>query len=480
MPLVLHDTLTREKRAFEPREPGQVSMYVCGPTVQAAPHVGHGRMTVVFDVLRRWLEFSGYGVRYVMNITDVDDKIILRASREGLPSSVVAERNTAAWNAAMALLNVRHPDVQPRATGHIQDMIDMIQILVDRDMAYAVEGSVLFRVRSFEGYGKLSNRKLDDMQQGEDGVTAKEDVVDFAMWKAAKPGEPSWPSPWGPGRPGWHIECSAMAARHLGGEFDIHGGGLDLVFPHHENEITQYEAAHDRQFARYWVHNGMVRMGEEKMSKSLGNIVSLEEAVETWGTGPVRVWYLGAHHRSPLTFEDAHLDDAVKSHGRLLTFLRQAWLVLGDDPTAGDGVMPDLTAGQHHIGVFSQAMDDDLNVPRAVAALHDLVSEGNDLITAVDKGDETAHTKLAGLAVVLVDLADRVLGLDLQRSVRASVDAGERFSPLVDSVLEQRRQAREDKDWATADRLREQLAGSGVVVEDRPGGSRWYVEPSAR
>ena len=300
MALHLYDTLTRELAPFEPREEGKASMYVCGPTVQAAPHIGHGRAYVVFDVLRRYLTWTGHEVTLVRNVTDVDDKIILRATREDTTQARIATRYTREFNAALDRLGVLPPDVEPLATGHILEMHELIQSLIDQGKAYERDGNVLFRVRSFEDYGKLSGRRIDDLVGGEDvvGSDIKDDPLDFAMWKAAKPGEPSWPSPWGDGRPGWHIECSAMASKHLGGGFDIHGGGLDLVFPHHENEVAQYEAAHGDTFARTWVHNGMVRMGEEKMSKSLGNIVALDEAIDDWGPGALRTWYLSAHHLS--------------------------------------------------------------------------------------------------------------------------------------------------------------------------------------
>ncbi|MBW3658187.1 MAG: cysteine--tRNA ligase, partial [Actinobacteria bacterium] len=376
MSLHLYDTLTREKRAFEPREAGKASMYVCGPTVQSGAHVGHGRATVVFDVLRRYLAWSGLEVLAVSNVTDVDDKIILRAGREGTTPAIIANRYTRAWNEDMARIGVLPPDVQPLATGHIMEMQALIQRLIDEDKAYVADGNVLFRVRRHDGYGKLSGRNIDDMVTQDDvvGAEGKDDPLDFAMWKAAKPDEPSWPSPWGPGRPGWHIECSAMASKHLGHGFDIHGGGLDLVFPHHENEVAQYEAAHGAPFARYWVHNGMVRMGEEKMSKSLGNIVSLEEAEGRWGRGALRLWYLSAHHRSPLTFEDAYLDEAGAAFERLATWLRAARLTrpAGEDVGVPSGASADADAGTPHREAFVAAMDDDLNAPKAVAALHDL------------------------------------------------------------------------------------------------------------
>jgi cysteinyl-tRNA synthetase len=470
MALVLYDTLTRAKRPFEPREAGKASLYICGPTVQSDAHIGHGRATVVFDLLRRHLAWSGYEVMHVSNVTDIDDKIILRARREQVDPAVIATRYTRAWNRTMDRLGVLAPHVQPLATGHLLEMQALIQELMDQDKAYAVDGDVFFRVRSFGGYGKLSGRKIDDMQQGEDVVDAdrKEDPLDFALWKSAKPDEPSWPSPWGDGRPGWHIECSAMAAKHLGHGFDVHAGGLDLVFPHHENEIAQHEAAHGDTFARMWVHNGMVRMGEEKMSKSIGNVIALEEAIDTYGVGPLRVWYLSAQHRTPLTFDTDRLTDAAAVHQRFTTFLRSA-------RRAADGIEPDAEAGAPHAAAFKAALDDDLNAPVAVAALHELVSVGNELLGAADAGDEAARAHVAGLADTLVELADDVLGLALAASLDDAAGLETQLGALVEQLLDQRQQARVDKDFATADAIRDQLAAAGVVVEDRPGGARWYA-----
>jgi len=474
MSLVLYDTLQRAKRPFEPREEGKASLYVCGPTVQSDAHIGHGRAAVVFDVLRRYLAASGYEVRFVQNVTDIDDKIIMRARREKTDASIIATRYTRLWNRSMDALNVLPPDVQPLATGHLIEMQQLIAALIDQGKAYAADGDVFFRVRTFEGYGKLSGRKVEDMQQGEDvvGSDHKEDPLDFAMWKAAKPGEPSWPSPWGDGRPGWHIECSAMAAKHLGHGFDVHGGGLDLVFPHHENEIAQHEAAHGDTFARYWVHNGMVRMGEEKMSKSVGNVVSLEEAIAGWGVGPLRLWYLSAQHRTPLTFDSERLRDATTVHHRFTTFLRSA-------RRATRGVDPDTASVGAHLEAFRGAMDDDLNAPAAVAALHEMVTAGNELLPGAEAGKPEASGAVAAIADALVHLGDEVLGLALEASLEDAAGLESQLSTLVESLLQQRQEARAAKDFATSDAIRDQLAAAGVVVEDRPDGPRWYAAASA-
>lgn len=479
MALSLYDTLTRSERPFAPREADKASMYVCGPTVQGEAHIGHGRAAVVFDVLRRYLIWTGYEVTAVQNVTDIDDKIILRARREGLDPAVIATRYTRDWNRTMDALGVLPPDVQPLATGHLIEMQDLIQRLVDEGKAYASGGDVFFRVRAFEGYGKLSGRRVDDMQPGEDVVDAdhKEDPLDFAMWKAAKPGEPAWASPWGPGRPGWHIECSAMAAKHLGHGFDIHGGGLDLVFPHHENEIAQHEAAHGGTFARYWVHNGMVQMGTEKMSKSVGNVVGLAAALDDWGVGPLRLWYLSAQHRTPLTFETARLRDATTVHQRFVTFLRSARRALAGSAE----VAPDREAAAPHLDAFRAAMDADLNAPAAVAALHELVTAGNERLPAADKGDAAALAAVAALAAALVEAADAVLGLHLEDALADAAGVEQQLEVLVTSLLTQRAEARAARDFGAADAIRDQLAAAGVVVEDRPEGPRWYVvSPASR
>jgi len=470
MALHLYDTLRREKVPFVPRTEGEASIYVCGPTVQSEAHVGHGRLGVVTDVLRRYLAYRGYNVTFVQNVTDIDDKIILRARRERVEPSEIATRYTRAWNRTMEDLGILAPDIQPFATGHVLEMQQLIQELIDQDKAYAVDGDVFFRVRRFPDYGKLSRRQIDDMQQGEDVVDAdrKEDPLDFAMWKTAKPDEPSWPSPWGEGRPGWHIECSAMAAKHLGEGFDIHCGGLDLVFPHHENEIAQHEAAHGGTFVRHWVHNGMVRMGDDKMSKSIGNVVSLAEAIDAWGVGPLRLWYLSAQHRTPLTFDTERLRDAHNAHQRFTTFVRSA-------RAAADGAEPDDTVTQPHRDAFLAAMDDDLNAPAALAALHELVSDGNDRLGRASSGDAAAQAEVAGLASQLVELADQVLGIRLDDALADAAILEQRIAPLVEGLLETRAKARADRDFATADAIRDQLAASGIVVEDGPAGARWYA-----
>ena len=470
MALRLYDTLAREERLFVPRREGAVGMYVCGPTVQAASHIGHGRAAVVFDVLRRYLEFGGLAVTFVQNITDIDDKIIFRANTEKVSAAQIATRYTRIWNDTMRALNVLPPTVQPHATGHLIEMFTLIERLIDAGYAYAVDGDVFFRVRKFAAYGALSRRVVDDMQQGDDVVDAdrKEDQLDFALWKSAKPGEPSWLSPFGEGRPGWHIECSAMAAKHLADGVDIHGGGFDLVFPHHENEIAQHEAAHGTTFANYWVRNGMVRMGAEKMSKSLGNVIALDDALDTWGPGPLRVWYLSAQHRTPLTFDDDRLSDAAIVFNRFVTCARSARRL-------GDGAVDDVAA-QTYRDKFVAAMDDDLNVPVAMSVLHELATDANAALTKANAGDGGAQAIVRSLGSLLVTLADDVFGLGVDDTLARETAAETLLAPFVDDLLTQRRNARSAKDYALADRIRDQLATAGVVVEDGPDGERWYVQ----
>lgn len=474
MTLAIYDTLRREKVPLETREPGKVTIYVCGPTVYGDSHLGHGRFAVVFDVLNRYLRERGFEVMFVTNITDVDDKIIARADEEGVSAFAIAERYTRKWNQAMDALGVLPPDVQPSATAHILEMQALIRQLLARGMAYVRQGNVLFRVRSFPAYGSLSGRRLEDAQQPTDvDASVKEDPADFALWKAAKAGEPAWPSEWGPGRPGWHIECSAMAAKHLGSGFDLHGGGVDLIFPHHENEIAQHEGVYGEVFARHWMHNGMLRMAEAKMARSVGNVVSIEAALERWGRGPLRLWYASAAYRSPLTFDDPLLDDAAAAYDRMVTFVRNARAAAGTTPPTG-------VVARAYEQAFHAALDDDLNLPAALAVLYESVSEGNERLKMADRGDEEARGAVAALADLVMHLGDRVLGLGIEETLRPALELARRFAPIVEELLERRADAREAKDFATADAIRDLLADAGVVVEDLPSGVRWYLEPTSR
>ncbi len=459
--LRLYSTIHRAVVPFEPRDQGKAAIYVCGPTVQSEPHVGHGRSAVAFDVIRRYLAWSGYELTYVRNVTDIEDKIIAAAAESGEDVEVLAERMAARFAAGYEALGVLPPDLEPKATEHIPEIIDLIQVLVDRGLAYASEGDVYFSVRSDETYGKLSGRNPDELRSGyriEVGES-KHDPLDFTLWKAAKPGEPWWDSPWGAGRPGWHIECSAMATKYLGEGFDIHGGGSDLVFPHHENEIAQSEGASGSTFARYWLHNGMVNLGGEKMAKSTGVLVDLASITEKHGGRALRLLLTRAHYRSPIEYSDELLAESEDALDRLQRFRDRA--IVGE---------PDTEA----VTRFRKVMDDDFGTPLAVSQLFDLVREGNRLL---DEGGDAGA--IAGAVEVIVE----VLGLDdASLPFETSLDLGDlpaRFGvegdghEVVDRLVELRAQARDERRFEDADAIRDGLEAAGVMLEDGPDGTRW-------
>jgi cysteinyl-tRNA synthetase len=455
--LRLHDTLSRSTKELEPVTPGAVSIYVCGPTVQSPPHVGHMRSAIAFDILRRWLNASGYDVTFLRNVTDIDDKILHNAGHEDIPWWALATRNTRAFTEAYDALNVLPPTGEPRATGHVPEMVALMHRLIDAGHAYAAGGDVYFDVRSLPSYGALSGQKPEAMLSTED-LGAKRNPLDFAMWKGAKPGEPAWETPWGPGRPGWHLECSAMATRYLGAEFDIHGGGYDLVFPHHENEIAQSNAAGD-PFARIWLHNGMVNTGGEKMSKSLGNSLVVADVLERASAQSVRYFLGSAHYRSDLDWSEDALVEAETTYTRITGFLDRAREVVGD-----------VDAAQVPTA-FAEALDDDLSVPRALGVVHETVRAGNTALAANDEASiRTAYAETTAMLEVL-GLApdDFAVGGRDDDKLRAAVDQ------LVPAMLDARQAARERKDFAEADRIRDALAAAGVVVEDTPAGPRWRV-----
>jgi cysteinyl-tRNA synthetase len=465
--LHLHDTATREVREFTPLVPGRVSLYVCGATVQAPPHIGHLRAALAFDILVRWLQASDYRVTFCRNVTDIDDKIIRTSEQEGSQWWAVAERNQRAFSRAYDALGCLPPDVEPRATGHVPEMIALMQQLIDTGHAYAAGGDVYFDVQTDPEYGKLSGQRLDQMRGSDDVVDAadKRDPRDFALWKAAKPGEPYWDTPWGPGRPGWHLECSAMSTKYLGEAFDIHGGGIDLVFPHHENEIAQSESA-GFPFAQYWMHNALLGVAGEKMSKSLGNSLRVEEILRT--VRPVELrYYLGqAHYRSVLEFSEDALAEAAAAYKRIEGFVDRAAEALGDAGEA-PSVQGNLPLS------FSSAMDDDLGVPAALAAVHAAVRDGNSALQE-DRLDDVRES-LAQVRAMLT-----VLGLDPLSEPWTSTDTqSERMREIVGSLvpvaLEQRQSARARKDYATADALREGLEKAGIAVEDTRDGPRWEI-----
>jgi cysteinyl-tRNA synthetase len=462
--LSLYDTLTRTTSPFVPLKAGEVGIYLCGATVQAPPHIGHVRSGVNFDILRRWLTKSGYNVTFIRNVTDIDDKILHKAVHEEMPWWAVAMKYERAFSDAYAALNVLPPTYEPRATGHVTQMIELMQILIERGAAYAPgNGDVYLEVRKLTSYLSLSRQNVDDLQSAADAdETFKKDPRDFALWKAAKAGDPSWPTPWGAGRPGWHLECSAMAHAYLGESFDIHGGGLDLIFPHHENEIAQSEAA-GYGFAKRWLHNAWVTASGEKMSKSLGNSLQVHELLKTVRGIELR-WYLGsAHYRSMLEFSHEALAESAIAFGRIESFLNRSVEILGALPTP---VISDA---------FATAMNDDLAVPQALAGISEALRLGNIAITAGDKsGIATSANEIRG--------ALEILGCDPFDPAFVSAGAGEDMTAALDGTIKlalaQREAARVRKDFAAADAIRDGLIALGITIEDSAQGPRWSITRS--
>jgi len=447
----LYDTLTANTKELTSTD-GSIKMYVCGITPYAAAHIGHAMRSVVFDVLRRYLEYKGFDVKYVENFTDIDDKMIASATDMGITVQDLAEKNIAAYLEEMDSLNVKRAEIYPRATEEIPKILEIIGGLIDKDYAYAVQGDVYYRVRKKKDYGKLGHRTLDTMRVGariEPGEL-KNDPLDFALWKAEKPGEPSWDSPWGKGRPGWHIECSAMSLAYLGETLDIHGGGQDLVFPHHENEIAQTEAFNDgKPMAQFWVHNGLLRLGEDKMSKSLGNFITVKEALSKFSTDALRLFFLSSHYRSPLSYTNEN----VLAQERALERIRTA---LKDSPSSG----PSLTT-ESYKKRFDEAMEEDLNTPRALAVIFDLC---RDINRARDEGGAVAEAQ-----DVLLTLG-RVLGLTFANSDDSqNIEA----APFIDLLINIRKELREAKQFAVADSIRDNLTELGVTLEDSAEGTKW-------
>jgi cysteinyl-tRNA synthetase len=463
MSLQIYNSLSRQKEAFEPLQPGEVSLYVCGPTVYDDAHVGHAMSVVVFDIIRRYLEYSGYQVKYVMNYTDVDDKIIERANQENIPALELAQRYIQEFDQHLMDLNILPATVYPRASHTMESIIKMVQDLVDSGYAYEIDGDVYFRVNKYKDYGKLSGRRLEDMQAGTriDIDRRKEHPEDFALWKAAKPDEPAWDTPWGKGRPGWHIECSAMNLAYLGEQIDIHGGGNDLVFPHHENEIAQTESLTDKPFARYWIHNGMLQFSGEKMSKSIGNMVTIKEFLAKHDADVFRMMILNVNYRSPLTFNEDVIIQAERAVERLHSALRPA------EPKAGSssGEIIQILGKQMEVTRqdFVQAMDDDFNTASALAKIFELVRVIN-------------QARDSGVDVVALDEAQTllreltgVLGLRLDRSSKQSESA----TPFIDLLLEIRSELRHQKLWTLSDKIRDRLTELGIVLEDTKDGVNW-------
>jgi cysteinyl-tRNA synthetase len=452
----LFDTVTQSLRDFEPRVPGHVSIYVCGPTVQAAPHIGHLRSALAYDLWRRWFAHRGFDVTFVRNVTDIDDKILAAAGSEEWWA--LAYRIEGEFSAAATALGILPPTYEPRATGHISDIVALIGRLVDRGHAYAADddsGDVYFSVTSWPDYGQLTRQSPDDVEADASAVErGKRDPRDFALWKGHKPSEPetaAWPSPWGAGRPGWHIECSAMATRYLGSSFDIHGGGLDLRFPHHENELAQSRAAGD-EFANTWLHNGLVTVGGKKMSKSVGNVMSATDLLAQTDAVTARYFLLASHYRSTMDINDGSLTEAAAAWDRIRQFASRTAARVTDGTQVPDA--------------FAAAMDDDLGIPAALAVLHDTVRAGN---TALDAADETAVAARANDVAAMT----AVLGLDTQIDESGASHAA--LSVLVDRLVTERNAARERKDWPTADRIRDDLDAAGIAVEDGSESTRWTI-----
>jgi cysteinyl-tRNA synthetase len=456
--LQIFNSLTRKKEPFAPIEPGKVRMYVCGMTVYDYCHIGHARVLVVFDMVTRFLRARGFDVTYIRNITDIDDKIIKRASENDEPIEALTGRFIGFMHEDAAALGVLPPDQEPRATRHIDEIINMIAQLIERGFAYAAaNGDVYYRVRRFPDYGRLSGKSLDDLQVGArvEADEAKDDPLDFVLWKAAKPGEPYWDSPWGRGRPGWHIECSAMSTCCLGNHFDIHGGGLDLQFPHHENEIAQSEGATGEKFVNLWMHNGFVRVNEEKMSKSLGNFFTIREVLKLYDPEVVRYFILASHYRSPLNYSDDSLEQAKSALTRLYTALKDLPEVPA--PAASD-----------YERRFNEAMDDDFNTPLALAELFNLATD-------INKARTSDPAQAAALAALLRKLGG-ILGI-LQRSaddyLKSGAPTGGLSNEAIEALIQQRLAARAARNWAESDRIRDELKAQGVLLEDAKGGTTW-------
>ena len=492
MPIRIYNTLSNQKESFEPLQPGRVYMYVCGITAYDLCHVGHARSAIVFDVIYRYLEYRGFEVVCVRNFTDIDDKIIKRAQEEGAESHVIAERYIQAFYEDMDKLGVARPNYEPRATQFIPEMIKLIEILIEKGYGYQVDGNVYFAVEKFSDYGKLSKRKLDEMIAGARVAVeaGKENPMDFALWKASKPGEPAWPSPWGDGRPGWHIECSAMSSKYLGSTFDIHGGGKDLIFPHHENEIAQSEAAFGKIFARYWVHNGFVNVNQEKMSKSLGNFFTIREVYERYQPEVLRLFLLTSHYRSPVDFSSESMAEAERGLERFYQTIEQVSELAGDLsssrelPSSED---PEFNSLRNKIESlvtrFQNDMDDDFNTAAALGQLFDLCRALNRFQDSRSPKPAPEEKELLAQGVHRLRECANVLGL-LQQSPEEFFREQRQMSlsmlgidqEEVEGLIAERAQARKEKNWPRADEIRAKLADMSIILEDRAEGTRWRVK----
>ena len=481
MPISIYNTLTRKKELFQTIEPKKVLMYVCGPTVYDSCHIGHARSVVVFDVISRYLKTQAYDVVYVRNFTDIDDKIIRRAAEIGMDPKALADKYIDEFYRDMDALQVERASFEPRVTEHIDDVIQLVEKLLEKRVAYVVDGDVFFAVKAFDAYGKLSHRHLEDMDPGArvEIDPRKRNPFDFILWKAAKTGEPSWDSPWGKGRPGWHIECSAMSARYLGETFDIHGGGRDLIFPHHENEIAQSEAGHDREFVRYWIHNGFVNIDKEKMSKSLGNFRLIKDVIQQYHPEAIRLFLLSKQYRKPIDFSQASMEASRAALDRIYA------LLLRIDETIAGAKIPAMAPGDMPFWkIFCNAMDDDFNTANGIAVIFNAVRHANRIM---DKNETSTNSRdvLISLSAIKLEILrmGAVLGIGSHapeayfHAQRESVLAQETIdAQFIEKLVVEREVARQEKDWDRADQIREQLAAMNIVLKDRPDGTDWKIE----
>jgi cysteinyl-tRNA synthetase len=481
MPISIYNTLTKKKELFQTIEPEKVLMYVCGPTVYDSCHIGHARSVVVFDVIFRYFKAHGYDVVYVRNFTDIDDKIIRRAAEIGMDPKALADKYIDEFYRDMDALHVERASFEPRVTEHIDDVVQLVEKLIAKEAAYVVDGDVFFAVDAFEAYGKLSNRRLEDMDPGARVAidSRKRNPFDFTLWKAAKPGEPSWDSPWGEGRPGWHIECSAMSARYLGETFDIHGGGRDLIFPHHENEIAQSEAGHGREFVRYWIHNGFVNIDKEKMSKSLGNFRMIKDVIQQYHPEVIRLFLLSKQYRKPIDFNQASMEASRTALDRIYALLLRI-----DETIAGAETSAAVPEDMPFWKKFCQAMDDDFNTANGIAVIFNAVRHANRIMDE-NENDTTFRNVMKSLSIIKLEILrmGAVLGIgsdapDVYFHVqRESVLAqGTTDVKFIEALIADREAARQEKNWERADEIREQLASMNIVLKDQPDGTHWTIE----
>jgi len=489
MTLTIYNSQSRSKEPFETIDPGKVKMYVCGPTVYDSSHIGHARSIIVFDVIYRYLMFAGYDVTYVRNFTDIDDKIINRAAELGMSPKALAEKYIEEFHTDMDALNVLRPTCEPLATEHIDHIIQLVEILIKKGIAYASGGDVFFAVDRFDGYGKLSGRKLEDMEAGArvEVDARKKNPFDFVLWKASKPGEPEWDSPWGKGRPGWHIECSAMSKDLLGESIDIHGGGKDLIFPHHENEIAQSEAAFGKTFVKYWVHNGFVNINHEKMSKSLGNFLMIKDILKVYHPEAVRLFLLSYHYRSPVDFSDETVRNTAAGLDKIYAALERTEKFLGRLPDAeADHYVSPPNAENDFWALFTNAMDDDFNTAQGIGVLYDAVRNLNKMLDACEKPDGHSETENNQKAVANECLGilkiGNILGILSQppgdyfaRKKEAVLERQSVDAALIETLIQERKDARKSKDFKKADEIRERLKSMNIEIEDRPEGTVWKV-----